>query len=216
MRNRNSVKKLVLIAMLAAVAYVIVCLIRVPVVLFLNYEPKDVIITIGGFLLGPACAFVVSLLVSLLEMVTISGTGPIGALMNLLSTCSFACTAAIIYKKRHTFSGAIIGLTVGAVTMTAMMVLWNWLITPLYMGVSQEVVQGMLIPYFLPFNLFKATLNCALVLMFYKPLVIALRRVSLVEAPSSGSGKVKIGVYLLSAGLLVLCILMLLVLQGKM
>lgn len=215
MRNRNSVKKLVLIAMLAAVAYVIVCLIRVPVVLFLNYEPKDVIITIGGFLLGPACAFVVSLLVSLLEMVTISGTGPIGALMNLLSTCSFACTAAIIYKKRHTFSGAIIGLTVGAVTMTAMMVLWNWLITPLYMGVSQEVVQGMLIPYFLPFNLFKATLNCALVLMFYKPLVIALRRVSLVEAPSSGSGKVKIGVYLLSAGLLVLCILMLLVLQGK-
>lgn len=216
MRNRNSVKKLVLIAMLAAVAYVIVCLIRVPVVLFLNYEPKDVIITIGGFLLGPACAFVVSLLVSLLEMVTISGTGPIGALMNLLSTCSFACTAAIIYKKRHTFSGAIIGLTVGAVTMTAMMVLWNWLITPLYMGVSQEVVQGMLIPYFLPFNLFKATLNCALVLMLYKPLVIALRRVSLVEAPSSGSGKVKIGVYLLSAGLLVLCILMLLVLQGKM
>jgi riboflavin transporter FmnP len=115
MKNRNSAKKLVLIAMLAAVAYVIVCLIRVPVVLFLNYEPKDVIITIGAFLLGPVCGFVVSLLVSLLEMVTISGTGPIGALMNLLSTCSFACTAAIIYKKRRTFSGAIIGLAVEGV-----------------------------------------------------------------------------------------------------
>ena len=194
MKNRNSAKKLVLIAMLAAVAYVIVCLIRVPVVLFLNYEPKDVIITIGAFLLGPVCGFVVSLLVSLLEMVTISGTGPIGALMNLLSTCSFACTAAIIYKKRRTFSGAIIGLAVGTVAMTAVMVLWNWLITPLYMGVSREVVQGMLIPYFLPFNLFKATLNCALVLILYKPLVTALRRASLVEAAPDRTGGIKWGI----------------------
>ncbi len=215
MKNRNSAKKLVLIAMLAAVAYVIVCLIRVPVVLFLNYEPKDVIITIGAFLLGPVCGFVVSLLVSLLEMVTISGTGPIGALMNLLSTCSFACTAAIIYKKRRTFSGAIIGLAVGAVAMTAVMVLWNWLITPLYMGVSREVVQGMLIPYFLPFNLFKATLNCALVLILYKPLVTALRRASLVEAAPDRTGGIKWGIGLLSAGLLALCILFLLLAQHK-
>lgn len=216
MKNRNSAKKLVLIAMLAAVAYVIVCLIRVPVVLFLNYEPKDVIITIGAFLLGPVCGFVVSLLVSLLEMVTISGTGPIGALMNLLSTCSFACTAAIIYKKRRTFSGAIIGLAVGTVAMTAVMVLWNWLITPLYMGVSREVVQGMLIPYFLPFNLFKATLNCALVLILYKPLVTALRRASLVEAAPDRTGGIKWGIGLLSAGLLALCILFLLLAQHKM
>ncbi len=216
MKNRNSAKKLVLIAMLAAVAYVIVCLIRVPVVLFLNYEPKDVIITIGAFLLGPVCGFVVSLLVSLLEMVTISGTGPIGALMNLLSTCSFACTAAIIYKKRRTFSGAIIGLAVGTVAMTAVMVLWNWLITPLYMGVSREVVRGMLIPYFLPFNLFKATLNCALVLILYKPLVTALRRASLVEAAPDRTGGIKWGIGLLSAGLLALCILFLLLAQHKM
>ena len=216
MKNRNSAKKLVLIAMLAAVAYVIVCLIRVPVVLFLKYEPKDVIITIGGFLLGPMASFIISLVVSLLEMVTISGTGPIGALMNLLSTCSFACTAAIIYKKRRTFSGAIIGLAVGAVAMTAVMVLWNWLITPLYMGVSREVVQGMLIPYFLPFNLFKATLNCALVLILYKPLVTALRRASLVEAAPDRTGGIKWGIGLLSAGLLALCILFLLLAQHKM
>ena len=216
MKNRNSAKKLVLIAMLAAVAYVIVCLIRVPVVLFLNYEPKDVIITIGAFLLGPVCGFVVSLLVSLLEMVTISGTGLIGALMNLLSTCSFSCTAAIIYKKRRTFSGAIIGLAVGTVAMTAVMVLWNWLITPLYMGVSREVVRGMLIPYFLPFNLFKATLNCALVLILYKPLVTALRRASLVEAAPDRTGGIKWGIGLLSAGLLALCILFLLLAQHKM
>ena len=211
-----SVKEMVLIAMLAAIAYVIVALIRIPVVLFLKYEPKDVIITIGGFLLGPMAAFVTSLVVSLVEMVSISDTGPIGALMNLLSTCSFACTAALFYKKRHTLSGAILGLLLGSVVMVAAMLLWNWLITPLYMGVERSAVEGMLIPMFLPFNLLKAGLNSALVLVLYKPLVTALRKANLVpsKASSNGSGK-KTGVMILGLILLVTCILLLLVFQGK-
>ena len=211
-----SVKEMVLIAMLAAIAYVIVALIRIPVVLFLKYEPKDVIITIGGFLLGPLAAFVTSLVVSLVEMVSISDTGPIGALMNLLSTCSFACTAALFYKKRHTLSGAIWGLLLGSVVMVAAMLLWNWLITPLYMGVARSAVEGMLIPMFLPFNLLKAGLNSALVLVLYKPLVTALRKANLApsKAVSTGTGN-KTGVWILGLILLATCILLLLVFQGK-
>ena len=211
-----SVKEMVLIAMLAALAYVIVALVRIPVVLFLKYEPKDVIITIGGFLLGPLAAFVTSLVVSLVEMVSISDTGPIGALMNLLSTCSFACTAAIFYKKRHTLSGAIWGLLLGSVIMVAAMLLWNWLITPLYMGVERSAVEGMLIPMFLPFNLLKAGLNSALVLVLYKPLVTALRKANLVPSqPKSSTTANKTGVWILGLILLATCILLLLVFQGK-
>ena len=211
-----SVKEMVLIAMLAAIAYVIVAFIRIPVVLFLKYEPKDVIITIGGFLLGPLAAFITSLVVSLVEMVSISDTGPIGALMNLLSTCSFACTAALFYKKRHTLSGAIWGLALGSVVMVAAMLLWNWLITPLYMGVARSAVEDMLIPMFLPFNLLKAGLNSALVLVLYKPLVTALRKANLapskVQSTSTGN---KTGVLILGLILLATCILLLLVFQGK-
>ena len=211
-----SVKEMVLIAMLAAIAYVIVALVRIPVVLFLKYEPKDVIITIGGFLLGPMAAFITSLVVSLVEMVSISDTGPIGALMNLLSTCSFACTAAIFYKKRHTLSGAIWGLLLGSVIMVAAMLLWNWLITPLYMGVERSAVEGMLIPMFLPFNLLKAGLNSALVLVLYKPLVTALRKANLVPSqPKSSGASNKTGVWILGLILLATCILLLLVFQGK-
>ena len=211
-----TVKKLVLLAMLAAVSYLIVSLIRVPVVLFLSYEPKDVIITMGGFLLGPMASFLISLVVSLVEMVTISSTGPIGGLMNLLSTCAFSCTAAIVYKKRHTMAGAIWGLGLGSVTMIAVMLLWNWLITPLYMGVSRDTVAAMLLPVFLPFNLLKAFLNSAFFLMLYKPLVSALRKTGLVAAKPVRQGSAKAGVYLLAAGLLVSCIFLLLVLQGKL
>ena len=216
MKKKFSVKKLVLLAMLAAMAYVIVSLVRIPVVLFLKYEPKDVVITIGGFLLGPMAAFVTSLVVSLLEMITISETGPIGCLMNLISTCAFSCTAAFIYKRKHTLGGAVSGLAVGGVFMVILMLLWNWLITPLYMGVERSVVEGMLLPAFLPFNTLKAGLNSALVLLLYKPLVTGLRKTGLVEIGSSQSGNSKTSIYLLGAGLLVTCIVLLLVLQGKL
>ena len=218
MRNSKSysVKQMVMLALLAAIAYMMVSLVRIPVVLFLKYEPKDVIITIGGFLFGPMASFTVSLLVSLLEMVTISETGPIGALMNLLSTCTFACTAAIIYKKKHTLGGAILALIGGTILMTIAMILWNWLITPIYMGYPRDVVAGMLVPVFLPFNLLKAGLNSAFVLFLYKPLVTALRKTGLVASNEQpGGSNKKMGASLLGLLLLGTCILLLLVFQGK-
>ena len=43
-------------------------------------------------------------------MFTVSDTGPIGCIMNVLATCAFCCTAAFVYKKFHTRKGAVIGL----------------------------------------------------------------------------------------------------------
>ena len=106
-------KQIAMIGMLCAIAFVAVALIRIPVVSFLKYEPKDVIVAMGGFMFGPLASFAISAVVSLVEMVTISDTGVIGCLMNLISTCAFACTAAIVYKKRRTLSGAVIGLVSG-------------------------------------------------------------------------------------------------------
>lgn len=207
-------KKAVLIAMLAAVAYIMVALIRVPVVLFLSYEPKDVIITIGGFLLGPMAAFAISAIVSLVEMVTISQTGLIGCIMNLLSTCAFACVAALIYKKKHDLQGAVLALLVGSASMVIVMLLWNWLITPLYLGGTREAVEAMLLPVFLPFNALKAGLNSAFVLALYKPLTTALRKTRLLPERTSPKGKSKPGIYILASALLVTCVLCLLVMRG--
>ncbi len=212
--KQNSVKKMVLLAMLAAISYILVSLVRIPVVLFLKYEPKDVVITIGGFLFGPMASFAVSLVVSLLEMVTVSDTGPIGCVMNLLSTCSFACIAAFIYKRKHTLNGAVMGLAAGSALMVITMLLWNWLVTPWYMGVDRATVEGMLLPAFLPFNLLKAGLNSGLTLSLYKPLVTALRKVRLINDTAAGRSS-KHGVYLFAASLLITCVLLLLVLQGK-
>ena len=214
MKNTTNTKKLVILAMFAAIAYIIVALIRIPVVLFLSYEPKDVVITIASFLFGPVSGLVVSLVVSLVEMVTISTTGPIGALMNFLSTCGFACVAGAIYKKIHTQRGALLGLLAGSVSMIAIMLLWNWMITPLYMGVPRSAIEAMLLPTFLPFNALKAGLNSAITLFLYKPLVTALRKARLLDSAAPKKAPAKPGIYLLAGLLLATCILFLLVLRG--
>ena len=71
-------------AMLCALAYLVMLVGRIPIVLFLKYDPKDIVIAIGGFLYGPVSAFVISVVVALVEL-PISETGIIGCIMNLVS-----------------------------------------------------------------------------------------------------------------------------------
>ncbi|MDR1589490.1 MAG: ECF transporter S component [Oscillospiraceae bacterium] len=212
-------KRLTIMGMLCAIAY-LVMLIKIPIVPavgFLTYEPKDVIITIGGFMLGPMAAVSISVVVSLIEMVTVSDTGPIGLVMNVLASCAFAATASAIYKKKHNTSGAVIGLGAGIVVTTAVMLLWNYLITPSYMGVPREIVVDLLIPGFMPFNLLKTGINSALVIFLYKPVVLGLRRLDVLppSGGTGGGGRAKAGIYLVGFALLCTCVLIVLVLTKK-
>lgn len=196
-KKKPDVKRLAQLSVLAALAYILMLVGRVPVVMFLKYDPKDIIIAFAGFIFGPLSAAAVSVVVSLIEMVTVSSEGVIGFIMNVFSTISFAVVAAAIYKKKKSVSGAVIGLLAGTAATTATMLLWNYLILPLYMkGVDRETVAGMLIPVFLPFNLLKGTINSTLLLALYKPLTNALKKSRLIpqtsaEPPQKGEILVK-------------------------
>lgn len=210
-KSRMDTKKMVVLAVMAALAYMVMVFIKIPVVLFLKYEPKDVIITISGFMFGPLASLVTSAVVSLIEMVTVSDTGPIGALMNFIGTSAFACTAAIVYKKFHTIKGAFVGLVCGTVFMTIVMLAWNYLVTPIYMNTPREVVAGMLIPAFLPFNLLKGVLNSALTMLIYKPLSNVMRKARVLpetQGTANGGGHIKryAFVYVIAAFVIVTCI----------
>ena len=215
--KKLDIKKLVLLAMLTALSYVVVAVFPpIKIIGFLSYEPKDVIIVIAGFMLNPLATVIISVVVSAIEMFTISTTGFYGFVMNAISSCAFALPAALIYKEKHSAGGAIIGLAVGSVATTIAMLLFNYIITPWYMEMPREAVAAMLIPTFLPFNAIKSALNSALTLALYKPLVLALQKAHLLPARPQGQTAPKIWVYILSAALLVTCILLLLVIQGKL
>ena len=194
-------RQITILAMFTALSFVLVLVSEaIPKVEgFLSYEPKDAVIVIAGLLFGPASA-VITVLVALIEMVTISSTGPIGFLMNVIATCAFVLPASILYKKKRTKSGAVIGLSLGVVAMTVMMILWNYIITPLYMNVERDVVIKMLLPVFLPFNLIKGGINAALTMLLYKPTVTALRSAHLADPSPAGSEKsgFSIGFFLLT------------------
>lgn len=168
---KDETKKLTAIGMLCAAAYVAAVVGRIPIVLFLKYDPKDIVIAISGFAFGPLVSFFVALAAGLIEMFTISDNGVLGFVMNVISSSSFACTAAFIYKRKRRLSGAVIGLLCGWVCMIVVMLFWNYLITPIYMGCPREEVVKLLLPAFLPFNLLKGGLNAVITMLLYKPAV---------------------------------------------
>lgn len=211
----SQTRKLTTIGMLCAVTYVIMAVGRIPVVLFLKYDPSDVIVTLGGLIWGPMTSCIVSVVVASVEMVTVSSTGILGCIMNIVQTVSFACTASAIYRKKRTMSGAVIGLSVGCITSVLLMMLWNYLITPLYMGYSREAVAELLLPVFLPFNLLKSVLNAALTFVLYKPVITALRKGGYAAMPEKESRRQKRnGMTLLAVLLIVTCVLIILAMNG--
>ena len=63
--------------------------------------------------------------------------------------------------------------------MITVMLLWNYLVAPVYMGYPREEVVKLLLPAFLPFNLIKSSLNALLTMLLYQPVVHILRRMHL-------------------------------------
>jgi len=216
--------------MLGALAYVAMYFIRIPIMPaapFLKLDPKDVILAIGGFLYGPVHALFMIIVVAFAEMISVSESGWIGMLMNVISSVSFVCTAAIIYRLKRSLRGAVMGLIAGCIAMTSVMLLWNFIITPLYMymgpmllEVSQKraEVAKMLLPVFLPFNLIKSSLNAAITMLLYKPAATALRRGKLYpdgEGEETAPAKLMTGVAVVSIFVIISIALVIMIIQGK-
>ena len=202
--RKGLVRKITTLAMLAAIAYALAFLGHtlgihfVPSVPFLSYDPKDIVVCIGGFILGPLGGALISVVVSFIEMITISSTGFYGFIMNIFSTCSFVVPAALIYKYRKSFKGALFSLLIGFVCEILVMTLWNIIITPIYMGVARDVlVKNYLLPIVL-FNVIKVGINVGLVLILYKPIITGLRSIGLIE---KGKSKFDLKSTLLMVGL---------------
>ncbi len=175
-RNQQTVRNLVAMAMFAALAYGVTFVFRLPV-MFLTFDAKDAVITIAGFIYGPVAAIVIAAVAALLEFITISSTGVYGLIMNAVSSACFAGVASLLYKLKRTARGAILSLVASVVALTGVMLLMNLWITPFYMGVTVDDVQGLIPTLLLPFNFAKGCLNAALCIFLYKPIITTMRRI---------------------------------------
>lgn len=214
--KKSNIRRYVILAVFAALAYASLFALRISGIGgFLTFDVKDAIITVCAMVFGPVAGIAISLLVSLLEMVTVSGTGPWGFLMNFIGSAVFSGVGSAIYcyapKLKKTLSGAIVGLMSSILATTLCMLVMNLLVTPIYFGVPVDSVKEMLLPLLLPFNLIKATLNAAIVLVLYKPLSTALKKMHVIEGKPDSFRFDRKTVLLIVIGLavIVMCVLLL-------
>ena len=99
-----------------------------------------------------------------------AASGPIGILMHFLGTGACVLAAGLIYRRWHTYKGAVGALGASVLVRTAVMCGCNLVFTPLFLGSSVGEVVAMLLPAIIPFNLLYAALNGAVTLLVYKPL----------------------------------------------
>lgn len=198
------IKKLVGMAMFSALAYSVTFVFRIPVQ-FLTFDAKDAVLTVAGLIYGPFAAIAMSLIPALIELITISDTGIWGFVMNFASSACFSFTTALIYKYKRSFNGAIIGIYSSVACTTALMMLLNVLVTPIYMGVPRQAVIELLPTLLLPFNFAKALMNAAIVMLIYKPVSVALKRAGLIKGKID-TGFNKISIIMIFAGLITLAV----------
>lgn len=219
--KKIEIKKIAVSAIIIAVAFVITMVTASFKVQFLSLDLKDAVLSVISLLFGPYYGIISVLAVSLLEFVTISTTGWYGLVMNIISSGTFALVLGFIYKYKRSFVGAIIAAVCTVFSVTAVMLLANIYITPFYlelMGAPKSLAIDMLPTVLLPFNLCKSVLNCALMLLIYKPFTNALRKCRLIE--SSGNVKYrfnfKSAILTIVSVLIIVCVLIYMVLSLKL
>lgn len=178
------VRRLCGMAIFVALAIVATLLTKWCQIAHLTFDAKDAVITVAAYIYGPTSAVLMSLATSMIESLTFGGdTGWFGFLMNFFSTAAFSVTASLIYMKKRSINGALIGLFSATVVTTGVMLLLNMFIAPLYFGLPlfDPFVMNMLPTLLLPFNFAKSLMNSAIAMYLYKPVVAAMRGAHLME-----------------------------------
>lgn len=170
----KNTRAMTVMAALTAMSIVLVSLIHIPIfpaAPFLEYDPADIPILVCAFAYGPVAGIIVTVIASAIQALTVSSaSGVYGFIMHIISTTALMLPAAIIYKNKKTRYGALAGMIAGVAIMGGVMLIANHFITPYFMGAPTEMVDAMLLPTILPFNLIKGGINCLVTFLIYKPL----------------------------------------------
>ena len=177
---RIPVQRMVMIAVFSAISIVLVALLHVPLfpaAPFLEYDMADVPIIIVTFLYGPLAGLFTTVIVSVLQGLTVSaGSGFIGILMHIFATGCYVLVAGNLYKRHRSLGGEIASLGCGTAAMVAVMTLWNMLLTPLFMKAPFEQVMQLMLPAIIPFNLIKAGGNSLIAYFVVKAIEQVMKR----------------------------------------
>lgn len=159
---------------------------------FYKLNLSDAVVLIGGFSLGALEGVIIVFLRMVLSFL-IKGTSTffIGDFANCILSVFFVLPSFIIYKKNRTLKGAIIGMTVGIISLLFFSALLNYFVlVPLYSIVLMIPIKNLLsifhvnsllefiLFFVLPFNLLKGVVCSLIALITYKRLSKFINKIS--------------------------------------
>lgn len=202
---RQQLIRLTSIAALAALSIALLMAIPgipiFPIAPYLKYDMADVPMIVASLLFGPLYGIVILVIVSAIQAFLIIGDGIIGFAMHVIASSFLVAIPGLFLRGRRRVAARddgtarlrlglngtstqrlIIGLVLGTLGMTAAMILFNLLITPIYTGMPRSAIAALLLPAIIPFNLIKGGINSAIaagVALALRPLAHRLTRMSL-------------------------------------
>ncbi len=170
---------------IAAVLYVFPEIPVIPPIYKLDFSTLPALL--AGFSMGPVCGLLVLLVKDVTGLFHTSTMG-IGELADFLMSGAFVVAAALVYARNRSLKGALMGMSLGILTMTVMGALTNYyVLIPFYVSafhMSEEQIIGMVaevIPQIdsigklillatVPFNLLKGLALSVVTGLIYKRL----------------------------------------------
>lgn len=181
--KRFDVGKMARIGMMCAISTVLGFFPEIPMAFFAPWLKLDfayVPVLLTGFSLGFVPGFIVLLVKNLFQLITTNSAG-IGQLADMLMGTAFLLPAVLIYKRKRTRTGALIGMAVGTVALVVVGVFINlYILLPVFLGsrFTTYMQDNPLILWVavVPFNLIKGVAVSGITYLLYRHLSPFLKR----------------------------------------
>lgn len=165
-------QQLVVLGMLSAVAYLLMAMVKFPVLPgapFLKYDPSDATGLIAGILYGPAPGVAV---VAVKDMFFFA-RNPFGIAADFIAAATFVGVTAWAYRRGSggTTSRLLRATVFGIAARVLVMIPTNFVILQLQFGMPPQRVATMLLPAIIPFNALKGLMNALLAFLAAAPML---------------------------------------------
>ena len=187
--KRDITRKLAVTGIMSAVSAVLMMLsFNIPIMpSFIKMDFSELPALITAFSIGPIWGVAVCLIKNLINL-PFTTTAGVGELSNFVLGALFVLPAGLIYQKKKTRVGALIGSAVGSLIMAVVSIPWNYFVTypafvkilnfPLtsILGMYQKInpdvngLWGALLVFNLPYTFCKGLVISLLTFLIYKRL----------------------------------------------
>ena len=133
------------------------------------YDMADVPVLIGAMMFGPLAGIAILVVVSTIQAFLLSPDGWVGLVMHVLASGALVLVSSLFYRRFKTVWSLIVGLVLGSLCMTALMVPLNYIFTVNFYGTPKEALDALVWPGIIPFNAIKSFGNSAITLLVYLP-----------------------------------------------